>query len=79
MACGGGGAGNSVACVCVCAQNGDEVGNLVLRLPQAKNAPEVFSVFAEHVARMFVGVLHIRWGAVLCAVPCCVVVGCRPL
>jgi hypothetical protein len=32
----------------------------VVKLPQAKNATEVFSLFAEHVALLFGGLLHIR-------------------
>ncbi len=38
----------------------EEVNQLVLKLPQASNAAEVFSTFAEHVQQLFLGLMHIR-------------------
>ena len=38
----------------------EEVNQLVLQLPQAANAVEVFSTFAEHVQQLFLGLMHIR-------------------
>jgi hypothetical protein len=38
----------------------EEVNQLVLKLPQASNAAEVFGTFAEHVQQLFLGLMHIR-------------------
>jgi hypothetical protein len=41
----------------------DEVNQLLVQLPQAKNATETFSVFASRVHNMFEGLQHIRLAA----------------
>lgn len=42
------------------AQASEELAQLVVQLPQAKNAVEVFSLFAERVQRIFPGLQHAR-------------------
>lgn len=38
----------------------EEVNQLLVQLPQAKNATETFSLFASSVQNMFEGLQHIR-------------------
>lgn len=40
----------------------EDVNELLLQLPQAQNATDVFCLFADRVQRIFEGVQHIRCG-----------------